>query len=129
MFHYDSLHGTAAKSFLRLVVLPLQFTKAVEAKQVAQQDAERARFVVLKADQVRFSACCSSELSITCPGLLRTRMLSCSFIFPSHTHWMLIAKDIIPIVSDMIHLRSHHLELSSHRCTEYAGTESSGHSC
>ena len=29
-----------------------QFTKAVEAKQVAQQDAERARFVVLKADQV-----------------------------------------------------------------------------
>ena len=30
----------------------LQFTKAVEAKQVAQQDAERARFVVMKADQV-----------------------------------------------------------------------------
>lgn len=30
-----------------------QFTKAVEAKQVAQQDAERARFVVLKADQAR----------------------------------------------------------------------------
>ena len=31
----------------------MQFTKAVEAKQVAQQDAERARFVVMKADQVR----------------------------------------------------------------------------
>ena len=30
----------------------VQFTKAVEAKQVAQQDAERARFVVMKADQV-----------------------------------------------------------------------------
>ena len=30
----------------------LQFTKAVEAKQVAQQEAERARFVVMKADQV-----------------------------------------------------------------------------
>lgn len=29
-----------------------QFTKAVESKQVAQQDAERARFVVMKADQV-----------------------------------------------------------------------------
>ncbi len=28
-----------------------QFTKAVESKQVAQQDAERARFVVMKADQ------------------------------------------------------------------------------
>ena len=35
--------------------LLLQFTKAVEAKQVAQQEAERARFVVMKADQVR---CC-----------------------------------------------------------------------
>ena len=32
--------------------LCLQFTKAVESKQVAQQDAERARFVVMKADQV-----------------------------------------------------------------------------
>lgn len=29
-----------------------QFTKAVEAKQVAQQDAERAKFVVMRADQV-----------------------------------------------------------------------------
>ena len=29
-----------------------QFTKAVESKQVAQQEAERARFVVMKADQV-----------------------------------------------------------------------------
>ncbi len=34
----------------------VQFTKAVEAKQVAQQDAERARFVVLKADQARPTA-------------------------------------------------------------------------
>lgn len=30
-----------------------EFTKAVESKQVAQQEAERARFVVMKADQVR----------------------------------------------------------------------------
>jgi prohibitin 1 len=30
-----------------------QFTKAVEMKQVAEQDAERAKFVVLKAEQVR----------------------------------------------------------------------------
>ena len=36
-----------------LGVVGAQFTKAVEAKQVAQQDAERARFVVLKADQAR----------------------------------------------------------------------------
>ena len=36
----------------------LQFTKAVEAKQVAQQDAERARFVVMKADQVSKQSSC-----------------------------------------------------------------------
>lgn len=30
-----------------------EFTKAVEMKQVAEQEAERARFVVLKAEQVR----------------------------------------------------------------------------
>lgn len=30
-----------------------QFTKAVEQKQVAEQDAERSKFVVLKAEQVR----------------------------------------------------------------------------
>ena len=29
-----------------------QFTKAVEMKQVAEQDAERAKFVVMKAEQV-----------------------------------------------------------------------------
>ena len=53
--------------------MSVQFTKAVESKQVAQQDAERARFVVLKADQVSFCNCarrevqCSrqSELSFT----------------------------------------------------------------
>ncbi len=33
--------------------LRLQFTRAVEAKQVAEQDAERAKFVVMKAEQVR----------------------------------------------------------------------------
>ena len=30
----------------------LQFTKAVEQKQVAEQDAERAKFVVMLAEQV-----------------------------------------------------------------------------
>jgi hypothetical protein len=38
--------------------LCLQFTKAVESKQVAQQDAERARFVVMRADQV---PCCDVQ--------------------------------------------------------------------
>jgi hypothetical protein len=31
--------------------------QAVESKQVAEQDAERARFVVLKAEQVRAARC------------------------------------------------------------------------
>lgn len=35
------------------VCLPCtQFTRAVEMKQVAEQDAERAKFVVMKAEQV-----------------------------------------------------------------------------
>ena len=44
--------------------LCLQFTKAVESKQVAQQDAERARFVVMRADQV---PCCVLQC---CPVLV-----------------------------------------------------------
>ena len=37
-----------------------QFTKAVEQKQVAEQDAERAKFVVMLAEQVRsrMRLCC-----------------------------------------------------------------------
>lgn len=38
-----------------------EFTKAVESKQVAQQDAERARFVVMKADQERKAAVIRAE--------------------------------------------------------------------
>ena len=57
-----------------------QFTKAVEAKQVAQQDAERARFVVLKADQVRHT-CCSVILKTPGLGPLTARAYSC----PIHT--------------------------------------------
>lgn len=38
-----------------------EFTKAVEMKQVAEQDAERARFVVLKAEQERNAAIIRAE--------------------------------------------------------------------
>jgi prohibitin 1 len=38
-----------------------EFTKAVESKQVAQQDAERARFVVMRADQERKAAVIRAE--------------------------------------------------------------------
>ena len=38
-----------------------QFTKAVESKQVAQQEAERARFVVMRADQERKAAVIRAE--------------------------------------------------------------------
>jgi len=33
-----------------------EFTKAVESKQVAEQDAQRAQFVVMKAEQVRINS-------------------------------------------------------------------------
>lgn len=45
-----------------------EFTKAVEAKQVAEQDAQRASFVVMKAEQAR------------CPSCERTRG-SCLWLF------------------------------------------------
>eukprot|EP00889_Picochlorum_renovo_P007824 jgi/Picre1/34854/NNA_002320.t1 len=38
-----------------------EFTKAVEAKQVAQQEAERMRFVVMKSDQERKAAVVRAE--------------------------------------------------------------------
>jgi prohibitin 1 len=38
-----------------------EFTRAVEMKQVAEQDAERARFVVLKAEQERNAAIIRAE--------------------------------------------------------------------
>eukprot|EP00210_Caulerpa_lentillifera_P003674 g3507.t1 len=38
-----------------------EFTKAVEAKQVAEQEAERMKFVVLKADQERIAAVTRAE--------------------------------------------------------------------
>jgi prohibitin 1 len=38
-----------------------EFTQAVELKQVAQQDAERARFLVEKAEQQKKAAIISAE--------------------------------------------------------------------
>jgi prohibitin 1 len=38
-----------------------EFTQAVELKQVAQQDAERARFLVEKAEQQKKAAVISAE--------------------------------------------------------------------
>jgi hypothetical protein len=61
-----------------------EFTKAVEMKQVAEQDAERARFVVLKAEQVRafLLDLHSASMHVECCGQLicntpaaRARML------------------------------------------------------
>jgi prohibitin 1 len=39
----------------------LEFTNAVEAKQVAQQDAEKARFLVEKAEQAKQAAIITAE--------------------------------------------------------------------
>ena len=38
-----------------------EFTQAVELKQVAQQDAEKARFLVEKAEQIKNAAVISAE--------------------------------------------------------------------
>uniref|UniRef100_A0A2K6SIB8 Prohibitin n=1 Tax=Saimiri boliviensis boliviensis TaxID=39432 RepID=A0A2K6SIB8_SAIBB len=64
-----------------------EFTEAVEAKQVAQQEAERARFVVEKAEQQKKAAIISAEgdskaaeliansLATTGDGLIELRKL------------------------------------------------------
>ena len=44
--------GICNSAHFLLVILALQFMRAVEMKQVAEQDAERAKFVVMKAEQV-----------------------------------------------------------------------------
>jgi prohibitin 1 len=38
-----------------------EFTNAVEAKQVAQQEAEKARFLVEKAEQTKIAAVIAAE--------------------------------------------------------------------
>lgn len=58
-----SLPFLSRASDIDVLAMSVQFTKAVESKQVAQQDAERARFVVLKADQVSFFYCLRIEHS------------------------------------------------------------------
>lgn len=62
-----------------------EFTAAIEAKQVAAQDAERAKFVVEKAEQDKRSAiiraqvlCESFSLGSACLGLLGWVLL-CSY--------------------------------------------------
>ena len=53
-----------------------EFTAAIEAKQVAAQDAERAKFVVEKAEQDKRSA------------IIRAQVLCLSFSFVAYPlHW------------------------------------------
>lgn len=47
-----------------------EFTAAIEAKQVAAQEAERAKFVVEKAEQDKRSAVIRAEVSNYCSLLL-----------------------------------------------------------
>jgi len=54
-----------------------EFTEAVELKQVAQQDAERARFVVEKAEQVKKAAVINAEGDAQGAELLAKAFLEC----------------------------------------------------
>lgn len=53
-----------------------EFTKAVESKQVAEQDAQRAQFVVMKAEQARAPPCMYT-LSGSALGRHATRVRAC----------------------------------------------------
>lgn len=61
-----------------------EFTAAIEAKQVAAQEAERAKFIVEKAEQDKRSAVIRAQVKISSlffqflrPISLRDRALSC----------------------------------------------------
>lgn len=59
-----------------------EFTTAIEAKQVAAQEAERAKFVVEKAEQDKKSAIIRAQVrSIEVVKFLRVSFLSLSFFF------------------------------------------------
>lgn len=48
-----------------------EFTAAIEAKQVAAQEAERAKFVVEKAEQDKRSAVIRAQVKMSCLHLIR----------------------------------------------------------
>lgn len=54
-----------------------EFTLAVEMKQVAQQEAEKARFLVEKAEQMKKSAIISAEGDAEAAGLLAKSFAEC----------------------------------------------------
>lgn len=54
-----------------------EFTQAVEMKQVAQQDAEKARFLVEKAEQMKKSAVISAEGDAEAAELLAKSFAEC----------------------------------------------------
>jgi hypothetical protein len=51
-----------------------EFTQAVELKQVAQQDAEKARFLVEKAEQIKQAAIITAEGDTQAALLIATAM-------------------------------------------------------
>lgn len=60
-----------------------EFTDSIEAKQIAQQDAERSKFVVEKAEQEKQAAIIGAQVIFT---LL--------FLLPFHLHFLLICFDL-----------------------------------
>ena len=73
-----------------------EFTAAIEAKQVAAQEAERAKFVVEKAEQDKRSAVIRAQVKIVVPFLhlrgfliflqLATILFIISELLPSHAN-------------------------------------------
>lgn len=57
-----------------------EFTAAIEAKQVAAQEAERAKFVVEKAEQDKRSAIIRAQVSWMGDDTLKERILLTSFL-------------------------------------------------
>jgi prohibitin 2 len=69
-----------------------EYTAAVEAKQVAQQDAERAKFVVEKAQQDKLSAIIRATGEAKSAELVRRRV---PFVFHCWSKICLITEDML----------------------------------
>lgn len=66
-----------------------EFTAAIEAKQVAAQEAERAKFIVEKAEQDKRSAIIRAEVRHDCMHLICFRI-----VYAFHLFSLCLADDI-----------------------------------
>lgn len=85
-----------------------EFTNAVEAKQVAQQDAEKARFLVEKAEQVKKAAVITAEGDSKAAELIAKALIEVGdglFIFINYSYLQCLRISYFHLNLGLIELR------------------------